>query len=294
MSDTVSLATRASADGLEPLTIVKDVLTSRSPALPTQTGTTGTLYSLELGPALLHEAFLYHFRSLYQLVAYDAAFCKKQHSWAGVTLYYSNFFSILAMNRLAGGAASTTAGGRHFKVSAEQVQSSYTIEKIETNNHVIVWKTNYELFYNFNWRDTSCDGVVIQVPHVARKLYEKQRREYLNYNPTSYVEMFRTGNKLRDMAAPHGRFYTFPPASIPGLLIEDEWNQTIATLECHAIARQQIVMAILEEVYIKLGSSSKRTIKGLAASFSKNIMTMTPFRSQLKTIFLDSLQELQR
>jgi len=295
MSDVTSLATKAAADGLEPLKIVKDVLTPLSIFLPNNVGEKNMIFSLELGPALLHEAFLYHFRSLCQLVAYDAAYSKKQFSWAGVTLYYSNFFSVLAMNRLAGSAVSTsTAAKRSFKISAEPVQSNYLVERVDSNNHVIVWESNYKLFDDFNWLDSSCDGIIIQVPKIARKFYEKRSREFLNYNPTSYAEMFKTKSGLRDMQSPHGKFYTFPPTSLPALLIEDDWQKMIATLECHAIARQKIVMAILENTYNRLGPSSKRTIKQMAGAFSKNVMTMPPFRSHLKTLYLDSLNALQK
>lgn len=174
-------------------------------------------------------------------------------------------------------------------MSPEAVQSSYSIERIEQNNHILIWKTNYDLFYTFNWIDASCDGVVVQVPQLGRNYYEKRRREYLNYHPTSYTELFKTRKGLRGMAVPHGRYYSYAPNSLPGLLFPDEWQRTIATLESYATARQVIVLAILEEAYNRLGVSSQRYVKSMVESFSKNIMTHSPFTSRLRSLYSERL-----
>jgi hypothetical protein len=170
--DARSLAIQAGADNLSPARYIKDVLAASSPVLPISTGDNVFLpgISPDIGRALLNEAIRYILRSMSQLVSYEVIYNKRQFSWALVTLYYSNYFSVLSMNRLAGSAISTVEqSAKHYEIAA--VPNRFTITRINRNNHELVWKTNYRLYQNFNWSDSSCDETIINVSTKNKNYY---------------------------------------------------------------------------------------------------------------------------
>lgn len=279
--DVRSIAMRAAADGLSPAPYVKDILGQNFPSLPVNVGTTGTLFSQSLSRALLHESLLYLLRAMSHMVSYEAIYTKHQFSWALVTLYYSNYFSALSMNRLAGRAISTT-NGKSFDIIADIIQSNYLIERIATNNHVSVWSTNYDLYASFNWQDSSYDGTLIRVN--VKDHYERKSREFINYHPDSYKELFKSRSKGNLMSC-FGKNYCTSPSTVMLLPFSNDIERMIATLECRAIGRQVIILSITREIFNILQPTSKEIVSEYFIGFSKNIMNRSPFNSKLKAIF---------
>lgn len=196
--DIRTVALNASADGLSPAPYVKDVLSHRFPILPTKIGQNNSLFSPEMSRALLHESLLYFLRSLSQIIGYEAAYKKSQFSWALVTLYYANYFCVLSLNRLAGKAISTTQKNS-YEVTSNPIQSDFLVEKVSVNNHQSIWKTNYELYSQFNWHDNSYDGIIVRVSPANRDHYERKNREFVNYHPDSYKELFLSNSKRKNI-----------------------------------------------------------------------------------------------
>ncbi|NJL22973.1 MAG: hypothetical protein HC895_22565 [Leptolyngbyaceae cyanobacterium SM1_3_5] len=127
--DVKSVAVKAGADGLSPAPYVKEILDQNFLVLPETIGKSYSLFSQDMSRALLHEALLYLLRSMSHAVCYEAIYSKHQFSWALVTLYYSNYFCALSMNRLAGRAISTATNGKSYEIISSAIQSSFSIKK---------------------------------------------------------------------------------------------------------------------------------------------------------------------
>ncbi|MEP0883348.1 hypothetical protein NDI49_17480 [Trichocoleus sp. ST-U3] len=291
--DVKSIASRVSADGLSPAQYVKEVLNENLMILPKNKGETTTLFRAEMSRALLHESILYLLRSMSQIVSYEAAYTKHQFSWAAVTLYYANYFSVLSMNRLAGVAIST-ANGTSYEVKADTIQSNFFIERIAVNNHKLIWDTNYDLYSSFNWYDNSYDGTIINVPLKDRKHTERKEREYLNYHPDSYKELFKSHKKQQNTRSFFGKYYSISPEALTltSSSFSDSFELTIANLESGAMARQTIVLEILKEVIHLLQPISKSIVVEYFQDFTRNIMSKSPFNSKLKNIFNNRIKSL--
>ena len=279
--DVRSIATSAAVDGLSPAPYVKTILGQNFPSLPVNVGNTGTLFSQDLSRAILHESLLYLLRAMSHMVSYESIYTKHQFSWALVTLYYSNYFSALSMNRLAGRAISTT-NGKSFDIVADRVQSNYLIERITTNNHKLVWSTNYDLYSSFNWKNSSYDGTLVKVN--MKDHYERKSREFVNYHPDSYKELFKSRSNGNFISC-FRRNYCTSPSTVMLLPFPGDIERMIATLECRAIGRQVIILSIIHEIFDLLQPTSKEIVSKYFISFSKNIMSRSPFNSKLKTIF---------
>ena len=164
--DTRSVAQQAGALGMMPSDYVKNVLVSSSisPLIVTKISSTVLVYEAAFLRALLYESLLFLLRSMSHLVAYEVAAAKNQFSWAAVTLYYANYFSVLSMNRVAGEAISTTPVGATYKVTLKTSPALFDIQNVEVNNHKAVWLANCRLYQTFNWRDSSLDGIIVKIP----------------------------------------------------------------------------------------------------------------------------------
>lgn len=291
MSNVHDLAQQTAADGLVPPKFLKNVLVGQLTQLPVSVNSTTKVFDPNISRALFHEAVVYFFRSLSQLVGYEASYQRRQLSWAGVTLYYSNYFSILSMNRLAGLAITTLPSAGTFSVFREPTQSSFSIQRINRNNHEQVWSDNYNLYSNFSWYDTSFDGSIIKVHSSHRQHYERRRREFLNYHPDSYQEIFSSSTKNREHTKICGSYLCSNPNNVNYLIME-EWEETIAKLESAATARQIICLAIIAEAKEQVAFGSQSSIRESARKFSKNFMTQSPFNSKLRVLFLEELGRL--
>lgn len=287
--DARSVAMKAGADGLSPADYVKNILSQNFPLLPNKIGSIEPLFSPDMSRALLHESLLYLLRSMSHIVSYEAIYSKHQFSWALVTLYYSNYFCALSMNRLAGKAISTT-NGNSYEVVSEAVQSSFSVERIAVNNHKLVWETNYDLYSGFNWLDTSCDGIIVKV--ITKDHYERKSREWINYHPDSYKELFKPKSNKKSIISFFGKNYNSSPATVVLLPFSDNMEKMIANFECRAIARQTIILTIFCEISKILQPTSKAILRDYFNNFSKNIMSQSPFNSKLKSTFQSLISDL--
>jgi len=287
--DARSVAMRAGADGLSPAPYVKDTLSQNFLSLPSNIGTTSTLFSQSMSRALLHESVLYLLRAMSHMVSYEAVYTKHQFSWALVTLYYSNYFSALSMNRLAGRAISTT-NSRSYDITADTIQSNFLVERISANNHISVWSTNYSLYANFNWRDSSYDGILVKVNSGSQDHYERKSREFINYHPDSYKEILKSKSR-ENLISSFGKYYSSSPSTVLILPFANDLEKIVANLECRAIGRQIIILHILREVFEILQPTSREIVSQYFASFSKNIMSRSPFNSKLKIVFQELVKD---
>jgi hypothetical protein len=287
--DTRSVAMRAGADGLSPAPYVKDILSQNFLSLPSNVGTRSTFFSQSMSRALLHESVLYLLRAMSQMVSYEAVYTKHQFSWALVTLYYSNYFSALSMNRLAGRAISTT-NGRSYDITADTIQSNFFIERITANNHISVWSTNYSLYASFNWQDSSYDGTLIKVNIGSQDHYERKSREFINYHPDSYKELLQSKSR-ENLISFFGKYYNSSPSTVMLLPFTNDMEKVVANLECRAVGRQVIVLRILREVFNILQPTSKKIVSQYFSGFSKNIMSRPPFNSKLKIVFQELIKD---
>jgi len=284
-----SVAIKAGADGLSPTPYVKNVLSQNFAALPNSIDSSSTLFCADISRALLHESLLYLLRAMSHIICYEAIYSKNQFSWALVTLYYSNYFCALSMNRLAGKAISTT-NGKNFEIVSSQIQSNFEVKRIKVNNHKLVWDTNYDLYSNFNWKDIFYDGVIIKV--INRDHYERKSRESINYHPDSYKEIFKTKSQQNNIASFFGKNYIDSPPNIALLPFTDDIERMIANLECRAIARQIILLTIFNEVSKILQPTSKAVLREYFRNFSNNVMNHSPFNSKLKSTFQPLINNL--
>lgn len=293
MKNVDSIAQQAAADGLAPATYMKNILAELAPTLRQPSDRSVPIYKPELGRALLHESILYLFRSMSQLVSYEAAYSKRQFSWSAVTLYYSNYFSVLSMNRLAGAAVSTIANqGETYEVTADQAQSHFVIKKIHKNNHQLIWEKNYALYSDFSWHNQAYDGSIVKIqPGDRCRHYERKKREYLNYHPDSYRELFESGTKRKEISSLFGQSYMSNPTNLALLPFPDDWSGIIATLESSATARQLVILEILKKVFQQLQPNSRQVLVDYNKMFSKNIMSQAPFKSKLRMIFQNRIKE---
>jgi hypothetical protein len=293
--DAKSVAQNAGANNLSPAPYIKDVLAQNYLVLPVNKNDTTPLFSQDISRALLHESILYVLRSMSQLVSYEAIYTKHEFSWALVTLYYSNYFSVLSMNRLAGNAVSTVktnsnSNSNSYEISTTTNPTYFNIKKIQKNNHILVWQINYKLYGNFNWIDSSCDQIIVKVNN--NNYYEKTIREYMNYHPDSYRELLQTKTNHSVSLSFFGKNYMNKPDNIASLPFDTDLEKDIANLECRAIYRQMIVLTILREVVKILEPTSKSIVISYFRSFSKNIMDKNPFKSKLKSFFHDIIHDL--
>lgn len=287
--DTKSVAIKAAADGLSPAPYIKDTLSQSLLLLPQNINAVTQLFSQNMSRAFLHESILYLLRSMSHMVSYEALYTKHQLSWALVTLYYSNYFCVLSMNRLAGSAVSSV-NLHHFKITADsKIQSNFYIQKVKVNNHVDVWNANYQLYADFNWQDTSYDGTLIKV--TTPDHFERKTREHINYHPDSYKELFKS-KSMKDLLSYCGKNYNTSPGATAFLPYFDETEKMIAYLESRAIGRQIIVLTIMNQVKVTLESTSTAYLLQYFRSFSKNIMSKPPFNTKLKLIFQDYIVNL--
>jgi len=285
--DARSVATKAAADGLSPAPYVKNLLIEYFPTLPRDVGSSTQLFSQDIGRALLNESVLYLLRAMSHMVSYEVIYSKHQFSWALVTLYYANYFCALSMNRLAGKAISS-ANGKHYEVTADRIQSSFQIKRIGVNNHTLVWDTNYNLYADFNWQDSSYNGTLIKVSN--RNHFERKLRENINYHPDSYKELFSSRSN-KNLLSCFGKNYWVSPTTVLLLPFPNETEKDIANLECRSIGRQIILLTILGEIKKILQPSSKSILVGYFNNFSKNIMNRPPFNSKLKLMFQSLIQD---
>ena len=224
---------------------------------------------------MLHEALRYLLRSMSQIASYEVICSRHQFSWALVTLYYSNYFSILSMNRLAGSAISTTEKGPTYKVARTEVQSNFWVERINVNNHKEIWQDNYNLYADFNWHDNLYDEIIIKVIRQAnRDHYERKSRERMNYYPDSYEELFNSRSTINEINSFWGKNYTTSPTTVDLLpFSKNKIEEMFAKLECRAIARQIIILTIFTEILKRLEPTSKNILMEYFNKFSKNVMT---------------------
>ena len=285
--DVRTLAEKASMDGLSPPSYIKSFLAERAFILPGNIGDKEQIFSPIIGQAMLNESLRYFLRSMSQIASYEVLCSRHQFSWALVTLYYSNYFSVLSMNRLAGSAISTV-NGRNYKILRTEVQSNFCVKRINVNNHKEIWTDNYNLYADFNWHNNLYDGIIIRVIHQDNKdHYERKSREYINYHPDSYEELFNSRAKTNEINSFWGKNYTNPPTTIDLLPFPQEIEKMFAKLESRAIARQIIILSIFSEISERLEPTSKNIIKEYVNKFSKNVMTRPPFSSKLKPLFQD-------
>ena len=256
--DVRTLAEKASIDGLSPPSYIKYFLAERAYILPKNIGDKEQIVSPIIGQAMLHEALRYLLRSMCQIVSYEVVCSKHQFSWALVTLYYSNYFSVLSMNRLAGSAIST-ANRNNYKIARTEVQSNFWVERTKVNNHKEIWQDNYNLYANFNWHDNLYDEIIIKVIRpVNRDHYERKSREYINYHPDSYEELFNSRSTINEINSFWGKNYTSSPTTVDLLpFSKNKIERMFAKLECRAIARQIIILTIFTEILNKLEPTSK-------------------------------------
>jgi hypothetical protein len=291
--DVRTLAEKASIDGLSPPSYIKSFLAERAFILPRNIGDRQQIVSPIIGQAMLHEALRYLLRSMSQIASYEVICSRHQFSWALVTSYYSNYFSVLSMNRLAGSAIST-ANGHNYKISRTEVQSNFCVERTKVNNHKEIWQDNYNLYADFNWHDNLYDEIIIKVIRAANKdHYERKSREYINYHPDSYEELFNSRSTINEINSFWGKNYTNSPTTVDLLpFSKNKIEEMFAKLECRAIARQIIILTIFTEILKRLEPTSKNILMDYFNKFSKNVMTRPPFSSKLKPLFQDFFQNL--
>lgn len=286
------LATQASLDGLSPPSYIKNCLAENAGRLPQSVGDKQQFFSQNISRSMLHEALRFLLRSISQIVSYEAICSRNQFSWALVTLYYSNYFSVLSLNRLAGSAISTL-NGRNYKIIRTGIQSNFEVERIKVNNHQLIWQDNYSLYANFNWHDTSYDSIIIKVIHnVNRDHYERKSREFINYHPDSYEELFSSKSTINKMRSFWGQNYTNSPLAIELIPFQNKIEEMFAKLECRAVARQIILLNIFAETLNYLEPTSKNIVQQYFNQFSKNIIVKAPFNSKLKPLLHDFIKKL--
>lgn len=293
--DSLSVARQSAFLGLMPPEPVKNVLasTSVSPLLPVKGGSV-RLTEAALLRALFYEAVQFLLRSMSYLVGYEAAIAKDQFSWGAVTLYYANYYCVLAMNRLAGEAVSTRQIGGTYQIRLEYPPSLFAIKCIEINNHKEVWMANARLYETFNWRDASLDGTIVRVPKAHHNDHpERKAREEINYHPQSYKEIMAGSGTHRHMKNICGKYYSIAPDILAALPIGDTFEKQIAMFECHAVARQMLLLTVLGHAFDELKShpASRYWVYDTIRQFSRNYLTHLPFKFKLKTLYQEKFDK---
>jgi len=285
MKTVSSIATQIGSLGVVPCSCLKDILGNGTILLPTDVKKPINHFSNDLVRAQLFEALRFGFRSLSHLVAYEALAERRQLSWSGVTLYYANYFAVLSLNRLAGRSISTLNTGSSFELSAGSTIGNFDIKRLEVNNHKLVWTSNYDLYSDFNWRDTDYDDTIVKVRSDPYRHYERKTREYMNYHPGSYSEIFMSSAMSSNLSR---RFYTDKPNVVWSLPLDEEARK-IALLESAACARQDIIFSIFAEVYASLQPESRLVFNGYATQFSKRVASYPPYSVKLKAMLYNFL-----
>ncbi len=296
--DSLSVARDASTSGLLPSGAIKSVLASASvyPLIPRAMQQLVQVNEASLQRALTYEALLFLLRSMSHLVGYEAVVASDQISWGGVTLYYSNYYAALAMNRLAGEAVSTLAGGGSYHIERVRAPSLFEIRKSEVNNHKAVWAANFRLYENFNWRDATLDGSIVQVPsHLQFNHPERKMREEINYHPESYKEITASSSTRRRLRSICGRNYFTSPDILGSLPFTDQIERQIATFESHAVSRQILLLAIFAQIFTEMRAyqSSRSCIYEMIQSFTRNYLVHIPFRTALRIRYKEALDLFQ-
>jgi hypothetical protein len=141
-------------------------------------------HSRELAGAMLFEADVFFDRAL-ALYLLRGRLRELQHStWAGVAVYYANYFLALSFTRLHMTSVTQVSLGDLYEVGPTNNQALYfTIgQRGQRQRHTEVWRTYYEVVTQMAWPDR---GTALDLaPTLASLRFREQLyRERINYRP---------------------------------------------------------------------------------------------------------------
>lgn len=123
-----------------------------------QKGSVITQDQLPLDSMFLFEARNFLRLSVFNLLAYKLLMCGRHLAWGKVTLYYSYFYSVSCLLRLAGFAVvhPTNLDGKVLSMRLVRQHNShdYRIMSMRGNEHRLVWNTFSTLYPNLSTQST--------------------------------------------------------------------------------------------------------------------------------------------
>ncbi len=150
----------------------------------------------DLKKSFYKEVNLYLDKSIYQYIISRQLLNNGHFSWADVTQYYANFFSISGLIRLHEHGFSMI-GNNGIEIQNDSA-NKYKVRKISNNGlHRVVWDKFYSLFQNFNYKPHIFYFICTPLEN-NNNYYESDRRNTINYGPgEGYKEIYSTQSAIQ-------------------------------------------------------------------------------------------------
>lgn len=142
----------------------------------------------EITSAILGEAVEYLCRSFYNFYAQDKLMEHSFLAWAGVTNYYSSFFSIHSLLRLQGRCITLIwrpRGKKFYIFPYDFVKHQYVVctNGVRKSAHDAVWNIFYDIYDSFDYQDNLYFESIFKRKYVGTVDEEIDFRTQINYEP---------------------------------------------------------------------------------------------------------------
>ncbi len=150
----------------------------------------------DLKKSFYKEVNLYLDKSIYQYIISRELLNSGHFSWAAVTQYYANYYSISGLIRLHEHGFSKI-GNKGIEIQNDSA-NKYKVRKISNNGlHRVVWDKFYSLFQNFDYKPHIFYFICVPLQS-NNNYYESDRRNTINYGPgEGYNEIYYTQSKIQ-------------------------------------------------------------------------------------------------